>query len=903
MNMDQYNHYYYLKRFFLLWSFVCLIIEIESTFLFLWPLNYSCAKPSNLRNNLNISKVDIDSAGQTINPEAIQINLADANTDDPITTARGLSMGYNYDDIEHCLEHPIEYNDSKAGDFTIDMNNLEPCRYGLRFELIPDHNLSVIAHFQLACSRQWLKPLLYQSMCFGILIGLIIPFWLSLKQPFEGMILCYREEYSNSTTKHRSNYEREIQKPSRELIFWCLIQVMLILVAKLSGHSLASYSYTKSSVSVENPNTHYDLRIDYNTSNQELSDYLFLLLSVFSRSIIIFSNLSRILRNWTLESPSNVIDFSRSAQQLFENHLNVVSFIAIYIAFEALYLPIVVRIFHHWYDLNKFLTNLASIHVVLATIYELLFLRMEFSNKILYLCENSLSRWSYFKGDNPILSGEDNVYIKDSDSIKTSTDEATECISMNTNTSGKRWRHIEYHGFTIINNEPPDPSPPPPPPPLYLQFPVKVCEFCMIAPEQTAYSAKEGIATPNNINTTAISTPMNHHHHNSNNDRHHYHSRDKQRRQNNSHNDTIMMKLNDSSVVDFDPYRPTTVSNDSLINNENYNYNNTNDHDDQNYKDKNSNLDIMPTNAISSLSLVTKQTMSQPSCSSEYTSSSPFSAPLSSPYPQHFEPPPPLPPPPPTPPFPPSLSVSRLNKHLSSTKNSTQAMHDFGRMYADLFRSPLIIKLNLLTFCLSFNFFLLRLIPNHEMIHSESIASKYARKVNHHNTLVLSPSSPFTHRLVNNSKIEWSHNDHKVLSKNSNDSYEIKNNVTNHWFNQHNFNNSNDKMKTNNTINRKKLIDERLAMNESVLLKQHLFDYGDINHAFVAFNSLYDSYNPFKIIGTTIGLNQWPITLFVFLIHTSKLSSFESTYFNPKRLFILAQIGSQLLVIEWILIG
>lgn len=854
------HHYFLSKRFFLVCSFLCLIIEIETSFLFLWPLNYSCAKPGNFKENSTTSKNEVDSGGHSIDFQAIQTNLADASIEDPITIARGLSMNYNYEDISHCLEHPIEYNDKKSGDLTIDMNNLETCRHGLQFDLIPHRDLSVVAQFQLACSRQWLKLLLHQSICVGSLIGIFITYWSSANRPFRSMLTLFR---SDSIMRGSDIGERK--KSLREITYWCSSQLIMILAAQYCSFQLESYK-------TEKLGTLFD-GIDKLKDSYKM-DYAFLLLSILLRSIMIMSNFTRIIRDWRCNSTrlsQSVIDHSSRAQQIFENHLYILLLAAISIAFEALYLPIVIRIFQHWFDLNEFLTNLSSLYVISVTLFEALILKFCLDRRLFESWKNLSRRWSYSEErDVELITDErneqDEVYIEDL-TTKASEDAADEYDNHTSRSSSKRWRHIEYNGFNIFNNEYPK---------------VKVCEFCLIATEQTVnYSAK---GTPKSRSATNINTtPMNHLHHN-------HQSLDEQAsRQNNGNNDTIMMKMNDSSVVDFDPYRPTTVSHDSLINNENYNYNfNYNDDEkdnaNNNNHDKNSNLTIMPSNSISSLSLATEQTMTQPPSSLVDTTHESSSLPLTyAPSSQHL----------PSSsysssPYSSSLAVSRQINERRPTR-IFQTKHDLGRFYADLFKSSIVVQLNLLMLCLCFNCFLLKMIPNHDMIHSESIASKYARKISYHNTLTSAHYSK-----INGSSFELSHNDQIFTSENKNNHYRVKNHLN--WSNQ----------VTVNSIDEEKpeFTNYSLAKNESVSLRrEHLFDYGNVNRAFIIFNSLYISNNPFEIVGATIELNQWPITLFVFLLHTSKLFNFESTYFKPRRLFTVVQFGSKLFVIEWTLIG
>lgn len=208
------------RKLLLLIGFAQLAFELNSHWLFLWPVNHFCSLPNSLAQNQNgqngsqhtglqlganrslfgATVADDEdaaailegknSAGRLFNNSSssaslelvadeaakdsfVQAHLFVANPQNPITAAKAQAMGFEYDDISHCLAHPFELDtiwQNSSAQATINWDSLEPCQFGLSFNEF-EATLSVLGPFELACSRKWLKILLPQSIGLGLLIG------------------------------------------------------------------------------------------------------------------------------------------------------------------------------------------------------------------------------------------------------------------------------------------------------------------------------------------------------------------------------------------------------------------------------------------------------------------------------------------------------------------------------------------------------------------------------------------------------------------------------------------------------------------------------------------------------------------------------------------------------------
>lgn len=300
------------KTFLLAVWLVLLLAELNSSYLFLWPSPHSCAKAKDFNQYAYLLT---DFKGATIDFDAIQTNLIDAAPDSPFTIARASSFGINYDDIGHCFEYPLDFSNETDKTPVVNREGLEECRNGLLFAEM-GHNLSIISHFKLACSRQWLKVLLYQSIGLGLLLAIILSWWL-LKQS-----------------------DQDDSKELRE-------NLMKILAA-----SVVLYHCCK--------------RLESSFSDESNDYYTYMLVCVFVRCIIISSNITRIIIKW--EAAFNQSRRTREFSfwfQLKEEHNYFIIFSILTVIFQALYWPLALRVFKNWLHLNNWL---ATINCILASL-------------------------------------------------------------------------------------------------------------------------------------------------------------------------------------------------------------------------------------------------------------------------------------------------------------------------------------------------------------------------------------------------------------------------------------------------------------------------------------------------------------------------------------------------------
>lgn len=100
--------------------------------------------------------------------------------------------------------------------------------------------------------------------------------------------------------------------------------------------------------------------------------------------------------------------------------------------------------------------------------------------------------------------------------------------------------------------------------------------------------------------------------------------------------------------------------------------------------------------------------------------------------------------------------VKQLGDGPSTSPVVPMIEHNLSLIELNLMRWPLMSKLFLLTFCLTFNYFLIQTIPNHKLMHAETISSVMERKANHRNVelsgSVAAPASDGRNKATNNNK-------------------------------------------------------------------------------------------------------------------------------------------------------
>jgi hypothetical protein len=327
------------KQLLLLSGFALILIEYESNSLFLWPLDHSCAKPANLSI---FSDLFIDAKSQPIDLDAVQRNLFDATPEDAFTLARAKSMGISYDDVSRCFEYSVDYqNDNEP---TFNMDSLEPCRYGLRFEtLTPD--VSIIDHFNLACSRQWLKIFVPQSFALGLLVGFVLFYYTWLPR-------------NNDRIDRIRNLSHWL---SAKLAIFGFLYLMTLILNQyyLTNKSKTTVAEATKSFAIE---------------HQE-ENYFIFVACVFLRAIMVSSITCRILTMWkgTIAETPTPTPTSIQETQFYFN-----AFALLLVTIKLLYMPIILRSVTNWPSLSRFLTLAQLVFLMLTSTVEYLHTKKQF---------------------------------------------------------------------------------------------------------------------------------------------------------------------------------------------------------------------------------------------------------------------------------------------------------------------------------------------------------------------------------------------------------------------------------------------------------------------------------------------------------------------------------------------
>lgn len=371
------------KRLFMILGFCQLAFEFHSIRLLLWPVNHSCARPKWLSGFSDLFK---DSKGKQIDLETIQENWFDATSEDLFSVTRAAMMGINVDDISHCFMYPVE-QDIKTGNVTVNREGLEPCRYGLHFEEL-EGSLSVVSHFELVCSRQWLRVLLAQSFGLGILIGFLLSYGLFFRlRPAHTDIQRHSLSLDTPNSSSIARNERESTSPSKaDLLIWSAFQISINLFVHLCAwqldrdrrHPVTSFNnviqdsrtnHVGYTTETSKPPTYDTVMIMMN----QHTDFVLLIASILFRSVLISSNLAKIIWTWKLNPKSPRFPHVGSSHEIHSNEdLDYfVSLSTVFLVFQALFLPIAWRIFSSWSQLCLWLSHTSCCYGALVILSEL----------------------------------------------------------------------------------------------------------------------------------------------------------------------------------------------------------------------------------------------------------------------------------------------------------------------------------------------------------------------------------------------------------------------------------------------------------------------------------------------------------------------------------------------------
>lgn len=311
------------KQIILVLCFANIVFDHNAGQLFLWPLDHSCARSANL-------SLFTDSRQHPIDLDAIQKNLIAATPEDSFTRARAASMGIEYDDIARCFEYPVEYTSNQST--MVNMESLETCHFGLHFEK-SDPNLSLVEHFNLACSRQWLKNLVPQMFALGLLIGCLVSYCLLRRK-------------------------RRLRVVSKSSIVLLLVWLIVFLITNRLH---------------DNHHKHQQQRFKPVDPTERDQDFAQLLLGIFLRSAVVSMIMCRVLATWKpfnheRRAGPNDPTISSGHEERF-TYFKI--FCCLVVLAKLLFMPIALRLMTDWSMLNRFLTYNMSLVVSLSLLIEL----------------------------------------------------------------------------------------------------------------------------------------------------------------------------------------------------------------------------------------------------------------------------------------------------------------------------------------------------------------------------------------------------------------------------------------------------------------------------------------------------------------------------------------------------
>lgn len=888
-------------RLILLVNIVLLVIEIQTIQVLLWPMNHMCARSNTSLNNYTTLYNSHDR--KNIDLDVIQTYLLDGSAEDMFTVAKASSLGVEFDDVAHCTEYPIIYNNADSTkNITINMEGLETCRYGLHFDEL-DPVLSVVGHFKLACQRQWIKILFPQLIVLGFTLANLLT-WLLVRE--------------NST-----------------LLTWIMWNTTAnsigLICAVLLRFSMAVDSGVNLSSAIE----------------------LIILFSIIT--IRIMSHISIVLRCSELYQTTQVLSRGRFPDEtktnddwpckscsrcicqrgyLFSNVIMVVVLVAI--IGKAAYMPFVIHMFNHWTILNSLLSLVSLINWLVNS--RLLHESSTGSLKVENLtieayCSKDTSRdfdrANFLNGEVKFIDFGDNINTIHSSTVKSrscddseqargktdrlsSIDDRVKLINLDKtvpNTGGKNndpndmqsqdvghnlLLQIDTHDSRLESDNNIDDTDEETSATKTLSSDCDVFfsssssnglrqDDCLNKPQTNILKIIDSNGS-SSIRKEEQSDPI----------------RSRDDKINHQSNELLSQNLKESSEIelaryelrdDKDIYEPTTISRKLM------------DHHCCGYNRPNNRM------------LVDNETSNQ---------------------------------------------IDRMpqvdNDCDDFRQEQQQQLNDQRQLNVDckdLTRFRLKSKLWLLMFCLALNYFLFQAIPNHKLLHIESMESLNNRKLNYRlekQRSDLSESKDYMRRgfrasnqynirrnepsnrsmdgsetfeivplastesmttttqphrqVINNNETLNGGSDQRRLDPHYEASDPMSSSVAINSSSDASFTklNNDDNSNNNNNIDLDHNKDYNKA-HDSSEMQSTPFDYRSSDYARNVYRSMRDSYNPLVILDATIGLFGWHIELTVLLLHIEKLTRFDSIFFNPDRLFRIQKYGSIFLTVEWLVFG
>lgn len=341
---------------------ICFNLEIHSISLFLWPIDYSCARAARLHYDTTATDTHATAWGgstkeEILDLDAVQASLVAASPEDPLTGAQANLLGINYDDISRCYQYRVEFN-SQTNVSTVRTDRIEKCKHGLHFKT-SDYSLSVIGEFVLACGRFWMTVLIPEAQALSFALGIILA-KLCTSLPGE------QARYQRASIESWLSWLKRIAFTNTFGLFW-IMQLVSIAVSIGTASTLLSLTpvteLNQGNVVVSIPD------VSDKSSGAIKFLYITFISGLFCRGLIASSVLIRHCERLKMNN-KNSLDSEDIQSDLKERHLNFILFSLTHLAFLIFFWPVSVKFLTCWQQLIWLLTITSCIMVFLSLLVE-----------------------------------------------------------------------------------------------------------------------------------------------------------------------------------------------------------------------------------------------------------------------------------------------------------------------------------------------------------------------------------------------------------------------------------------------------------------------------------------------------------------------------------------------------
>lgn len=369
-NGQRRSHGNFVRRIIFIFFSLQINLELHSVSLFLWPIDYSCARAERLGYLMTGSDKHELKRGRTaleeqLDLDDIQTNLLTATPENTLTGIQASLLGVSYDDISRCYQYQVEFNNQTRVS-TVRADKIEPCRHGLHFET-RDYSLSVIGEFVLACSRFWMTVLLPEAQVVGFALGLMLA---ELFAKLDTIQTNGLRTWQACLGRHLPCL-RGINIISTYWLFW------VTQLAALAGAFSSALILLNSTALIEYDQGNETLKIaskpDAMGNSYQETDFLYktFISGLICRCLIAGSILMRHIKQLNSNSENN-LELEDSQCSLKERHVNFILFSLTHLVFLILFWPLSLSFLTSWQQMIWLLTIASCVMILVG-------LKMEFS--------------------------------------------------------------------------------------------------------------------------------------------------------------------------------------------------------------------------------------------------------------------------------------------------------------------------------------------------------------------------------------------------------------------------------------------------------------------------------------------------------------------------------------------